>query len=337
MKGAGGDEQDVIGFHRAVAGAHRRALDERQQVALHALAGDIAAARSGLGAGADLVDLVEEDDAGVLHHGAGLGDDPFLVEQLVAFLGHEQIVGFGHLHPAALHARGEGLAQQIGDVDHAHAAAAGHAGDVHGGHGRGGIGDFQLYLPVVQLTGAQFFHEAFARRGRGVLAHQGVQHALLGVGAGLFAHLLAQPFARQGDAGLHEIADDLLHVAAHIAHFGEAGGLDLQERRAGQGGQTAGDLGLADAGGADHEDVLGHHLLAQRAFQLLAPPAVAQSDGDGLFGFVLADDVPVETGDDFAGGQFGHARITLWQKSGLRRRIGRTVPGCMQVDEAGRI
>ena len=43
----------------------RGALDQRQQIALHALAADIGAA--GLGAGADLVDLVDEDDAVLLH------------------------------------------------------------------------------------------------------------------------------------------------------------------------------------------------------------------------------------------------------------------------------
>jgi hypothetical protein len=37
MERAGGDEQDVIGLHRPVFGRNRRALDQRQQVALHAL------------------------------------------------------------------------------------------------------------------------------------------------------------------------------------------------------------------------------------------------------------------------------------------------------------
>jgi len=34
----------------------------------------------------------------------------------------------------------------------------------------------------------------------------------------------------------------------------------------------------------------------------LAAPAVAQSDGDGALGVVLADDEAVQLGDDFAGG-----------------------------------
>jgi hypothetical protein len=75
---------------------------------------------------------------------------------------------------------------------------------------------------------------------------------------------------------------------------------------AGQLGQPAGDLGLADAGRADHQDVLRQDLLAQPSSAAAAPPAVAQRDGDGALGVVLADDEAVEFmddfGDDFAGG-----------------------------------
>ncbi len=110
----------------------------------------------------------------------------------------------------------------------------------------------------------------------------------------------------QADADLDEIADDLLDVAADIADLGELGRFDLHEGRAGQLGQPARNLGLADAGRADHQDVLGHHLFAQSAFQLLAAPAVAQRNGHGALGVVLADDEAVQLGDDFAGGKGGH-------------------------------
>ena len=40
------DEQDVIGLHHAVLGRDGRALDQRQQVALHALARNVCAPRS---------------------------------------------------------------------------------------------------------------------------------------------------------------------------------------------------------------------------------------------------------------------------------------------------
>ncbi len=97
------------GLHRPVLGGDRRALDQRQQVALHALARD-AAADAAL-ARRDLVDLVEEDDAVVLDRfDAPARIDLVLVEQLVGFLVDQQVVGIldrglarlGRLPPMAL-------------------------------------------------------------------------------------------------------------------------------------------------------------------------------------------------------------------------------------------
>jgi hypothetical protein len=105
---------------------------------------------------------------------------------------------------------------------------------------------------------------------------------------------------------LRQVADDGVHILAHIAHFGELGGLDLDEGRIGQLGQAARDLGLAHARGADHEDVLRRDLVAQAAFDLLAAPAVAQRDGHGALGAGLAHDVVVQLGDDFLGGHGRH-------------------------------
>ena len=64
MERARSDEKDVVGLHHAVARGDRRALDQRQQVALHALARDVGA--RDLAAARDLVDLVEEHDAVLL-------------------------------------------------------------------------------------------------------------------------------------------------------------------------------------------------------------------------------------------------------------------------------
>ena len=43
VEGSGGDEEDVVGAHRAELGLHRRALDDREDVALDALARDVGA------------------------------------------------------------------------------------------------------------------------------------------------------------------------------------------------------------------------------------------------------------------------------------------------------
>ncbi len=63
--------------------------------------------------------------------------------------------------------------------------------------------------------------------------------------------------AQQRNAGLDQVADDLLDVAADIADLGELGRLDLDEGRLRQLGQAPRNLGLADAGRPDHQDVLG--------------------------------------------------------------------------------
>ena len=64
VKRAGRDEEDVIGPHHAVLRVDGRAFDDRQDVALHALAADVRAVPAF--ASGDLVDLVDEDDAGLL-------------------------------------------------------------------------------------------------------------------------------------------------------------------------------------------------------------------------------------------------------------------------------
>ena len=108
------------------------------------------------------------------------------------------------------------------------------------------------------------------------------------------------------DRGIHQIAHDLFHIAAHIADLGKLRRLDLDERRPRQLGQSAADLGLADTGRPDHQDVLGINLVAQIVAQLLAPPAIAQGHRHGTLGVFLADDETVELGNDLAGGQVGH-------------------------------
>ena len=87
------DEQDMVGLDGAVLGRNRRAFDQRQQIALHAFAADIAADAAAFSAGAaDLVDLVEKHDAVVLDRFDGFLHDLIVIEQLVAFLGDQQAV-----------------------------------------------------------------------------------------------------------------------------------------------------------------------------------------------------------------------------------------------------
>ena len=117
------------------------------------------------------------------------------------------------------------------------------------------------------------------------------------------AHLAHLLLARHLDGDVGQLLDDRVDVAADVADLGELGRLDLHERRVGELRQAARDLGLADAGRPDHQDVLRRDLLAQRLGHLHAAPAVAQRDGHRALGGVLADDVLVEFLDDLARGE----------------------------------
>jgi hypothetical protein len=305
MKRPRGDEQDMVGFHRPMFGRNRRALDQRQQVALHSLAADIGAAR--LGPRADLVDLVEKDDPVLLHRLDGGGLHRLVVQELVGFLTHQDIVALGDRQPLALRPPAEGLAKEIAQV---HAAAARrHSGDLHHRKGGARVGHLDLDDRVVQFARTQLLAEQIARPGAGIRPCDCIEHPLLGIRLGARAHILAHVFAGHGDGGIGQVADDLLDIAADITNLGELGRLDLQEGRAGELREPAADLGLADAGRADHQDVLRKHLLAQGRVQLLAPPAVAQRHRHRALGRRLANDEPVEFRDDLAGGQVGHLLI----------------------------
>ena len=161
---------------------------------------------------------------------------------------------------------------------------------------------------------------ALLGRGAGAGADQGIEHALLGSLLRLGLHVLALALARQRDGDLDEVAHDLLDVAADIADLGELGRLHLEERRAGELGEAAGNLGLADAGRADHQDVLRQHFLAQPVVELQPAPAVAQRDRDRALGVVLADDVAVEFRDDFARGKVGHGPYSTFKAQRPGRR-----------------
>ena len=102
------------------------------------------------------------------------------------------------------------------------------------------------------------------------------------------------------DGQLGQIADDGLDVPPHVPHLGELGRLDLEEGRLCQLRQPPCDLGLADAGWTDHDDVLGHDLVTKVRTQLLPAPAIPQCDRHHPLGVPLADDVPIQLLHDLA-------------------------------------
>ena len=149
----------MVGLHRPVFGADRGAFDQRQKIALHAFAADIGA--DALRAGADLVDLVEEHDAVVLDVADRLLHGRVVVDQLVGLFRHQDIEAVAHGDATRLGALAERLAQHVAQIDHAD-MAAGHAGNLEGGHAGAGVGDLNLDLAVVELACAQALAESIA-------------------------------------------------------------------------------------------------------------------------------------------------------------------------------
>ncbi len=112
--------------------------------------------------------------------------------------------------------------------------------------------------------------------------------------------------ARHLDGDVHQIADDAVDFAPDVSHLGEFRRLDLDKRRPCQFRQASGDLGLADTGRTDHQDILRRDFAAKWLVDLHTSPAIAKGDRDSAFGVILADDVLVQFLDDFSGGHLGH-------------------------------
>ncbi len=254
-------------------------------------------------AGADLVDLVEKDDAVALDLRHRVLNDGVLVEQLLGLGGDQRLMGVRHRHalgPGALT-----FAEDIGDVDCAD-RRAGHVRQFEHRQPGPALRQFDLDFLVVEFA----LRAACGERSRGWRrtrsADERVEHPLFRRKLGLGLDVLALAALDQSDRDLDQIAHDLLDVAPDIADLGEFGRLDLEERRAGELGEAPRDLGLAAAGRADHQDVLGHHLLAHRRLEAKAAPPVAQRNGDGALGLRLTDNIAVEFGHDFTGRQIRH-------------------------------
>src|SRR6185437_1071 len=203
-------------------------------------------------------------------------------------------------HALLLLALAEHALHHVAKIDH---LAGRHAGDVElADRHAAAFGDIDVDLLLLQFARAQHVAELAARIGGRLLADQRGDEPLLGGELRLRLHVLARGVAQHVDADLDEVAHDALDVAADIADLGELGRFHFQERRLRELGEAARDLGLAAARGPDHQDVLRHDLLAHRLGKLLPAPAVAQRDRDGALRVILADDEPVELGDDLAGG-----------------------------------
>ena len=108
------DEEDVVGGDHAVLGVDGGAFDDGQDVALHAFAADVGAVAAF--ATGDLVDLVEEDDAGVFDALDGDARRPGPCRAGALFFLHEVVEGVGDLHGALAGALAEHAGQHVLDA-----------------------------------------------------------------------------------------------------------------------------------------------------------------------------------------------------------------------------
>src|SRR5579864_868884 len=94
------DEQHVVCPHRSILRHHGRALDDRQDVALYAFAGDVGADAAGPRTACDLVHFVDENDAVALRAPHGLALEGVVVEQLRRLFLNEDIARLRDRHAA---------------------------------------------------------------------------------------------------------------------------------------------------------------------------------------------------------------------------------------------
>jgi hypothetical protein len=255
--------------------------------------------------GAYLVDLVEKDDARLLDALQGLVLHLRAVDQLLLLLADQDLACFRDRHPLACLATHQST-EHVLEVD-AHRLHALGREHLDGGHSA--FRHLQLDLLVFHLTIAERPLERpsplleGAVRDRTRPQHEKIEQPVLRRPLGANRHLGGSLRPHELDAGFYEVTDDRLHITPDVPHLGELGRLDLEERRTGEPGEPTRDLGLADAGGPDHDDVLRRDLFAQLRNQLLAAPAISEGDSDCALGGILADNETVELADDLTRGQ----------------------------------
>src|SRR6516165_4134856 len=280
------------------------ALDQGQEIALYTLARHVGA--DAAFACADFVDLIKKHDTVILDR-----FDRFLcqlvgIEQLVGFLVNKDVVGIRYCDAPCFGSAAAEFAENIANRDCAHLRSR-HARNVEQRQAAAAGLHFDLDFLVVKLGGPQFLAKCFFGGNARIGADQSVKHAIFSGLLRARVHILAFLFTRQGDSHFDQVAYDLFDVAADITHLGEFGRFNFQERRAGKFREASRNFGLADAGWADHQNVLRQHFFAQPLVKLQAAPAIAQRDRDRALGVGLPDDETVELGDDFTGREVGHA------------------------------
>ena len=151
---------------------------------------------------------------------------------------------------------------------------------------------------------------------------------------------------RAGDIAirlLHQLAHEIVDIAAHIAGLAEFGGVGFDKRNADQLRDMANEVGFPHAGRSGDDHILfgilhrpGLPALRKAGQKLRMVVVVAHRDGEDLLGFVLLDDEAVEVRFDFARRQMeiedfpaGCSRV-LGRTGGLGFGLPRLLEGRLQ-------
>ena len=269
----------------AVLGVDGRALDDRQNVALHAFARNVRAAAAAFAPG-NLVDLVDEDDAVFAGAAQRFALDRVHVDEFVGFLLREDPprVGDGHalLTPAfgqeyrraSRRCRRSGLDPYPSCRSACWAflrlrfrSGARRRSRVRSRRGsvRAAAPSQRWAAPPAARSPADSAFGSCCRRSipsvaervavprRGRRARLGLKHVddpLDGLALGEFGHFGAAFVADRANRGFDQVAHHRFDVAADVADFGVLRRFDFHERSADDAGQAARDLGFTDAGRA---------------------------------------------------------------------------------------
>ena len=99
---------------------------------------------------------------------------------------------------------------------------------------------------------------------------------------------------RQGNRIIHQISNDLIHIATVKPNLRKLRRLDFHERRLRDLRQPSRDFRLPAPGRANHQNILGNDFVSQIFRAPMSSPSIPQRDRHRSFRRVLPDDVIVQ-------------------------------------------
>ena len=223
VKSPGRDEKNVVGAHHPITRVDGGAFDNGQDVALHTLSRNVRSVTAF--AAGNLVDLVEENDAGVLHAINRHARDLVHVDQALLFFLNQVFECLADLHLPLLRALAEDVGQHVFDID-VHLLDALIGNDFEGRERF--FTDVDFDHAIVELAFAQLLAQFFASTGvrfrqrgrtfdhhtpagfggarRGRRRQEQVQQPFFSIELGLVGHVFQLLFTHHVDRDLDQVA-----------------------------------------------------------------------------------------------------------------------------------